>query len=91
MSDHHDYDWVTDDMFDSALESIVDAMSAAEILRITDVYEVLREELNNDVLSVLEQQRDSEQPGEDGTGGQDRESYTDDQDRESYTVGGGGD
>jgi hypothetical protein len=76
VSDHHDYDWVTDDMFDGALESIVDGMSAAEILRITGVYEVLREELNNDVLSVLEEQRDREQPGEDSTGGQDRESYT---------------
>jgi hypothetical protein len=86
VSDHHDYDWVTDDMFDGALESIVDGMSAAEILRITGVYEVLREELNNDVLSVLEEQRDREQPGEDGTSGQDRESYTDDQDRDTYTV-----
>lgn len=58
------YEWVTDDMFDSTLESLVDGMSGAEILRITGVYEVLREELNNDVLSVLEEQRDREQTAE---------------------------
>lgn len=45
-----DYSKMTDDEFNGILKEIVDGMSGAEILAIAGVYEVLREELNNEVL-----------------------------------------
>lgn len=50
----NDYAHVTDDMFDGALESIVDGMAASELLAIPEVYEALREALNNDVLAMFD-------------------------------------
>lgn len=47
------YTKVTDSEFDGVLESIVDAMGAEKILSIRGVYEILREELNDDVLMSL--------------------------------------
>jgi hypothetical protein len=46
-----DYTKMTDDDFDSILESLVKEMTAQEILyNISGCYELIREHLNNDVL-----------------------------------------
>ncbi|NIR28712.1 MAG: hypothetical protein GWN84_05230 [Gammaproteobacteria bacterium] len=60
-----DYEWVTNDMFDGALEALVDGMSAGELLAIPGVAEVLREALNNDVLRHLENAREDSGDGDD--------------------------
>jgi hypothetical protein len=46
-----DYSKMTDEEFDAILLELVEKMSAAEILSYGDVNTILREELNNDVLS----------------------------------------
>jgi hypothetical protein len=56
--DKNDYSWVTDEMFDNALEEIVGEMSAGEILGTPGIREVLGEELNNAVLERLEGERE---------------------------------
>ena len=56
-----DYSWVTDEMFDGALEGIVDGLPASTILRIPGAYEVLSEALNNEVLTRLEESRGEEE------------------------------
>ena len=53
------YAWVTDDMFDAALQEIVNERHA-EILSIPGVYEVLSEHYNNDVLVRLKEARNPE-------------------------------
>ena len=58
MTEGEDYSWVTDEMFEKELEEIVAGMSAAEILGVPGVHEILREELNNDVLERLEEERE---------------------------------
>jgi len=55
------YDWVTQEMFDMALEEIIAQMSAGEILQVSGAYEVFSEELNNEVLSKLELERGYEE------------------------------
>ena len=47
---------MTDNEFDGILESIVDGLTAAQILAIPGIYEVLREELNNDILDTWAEQ-----------------------------------
>lgn len=47
------WDWVTDDMFVGAVESLCDAMGVEQVLTIPGVYELVAEELNNDVLARL--------------------------------------
>jgi len=44
---------VTDDIFDGALETMVDGMNGSRLLSIPGIYEILSEELNNDILSSL--------------------------------------
>lgn len=50
-----DYSKMTDEDFDGILEEIVGEMSAGQILAIADVSTILREELNNEVLSRWEE------------------------------------
>lgn len=45
-----DYSQMTDDEFRETLTKIVGKMSTEEILAIGDIYSVLAEELNNEVL-----------------------------------------
>ena len=56
-----DYSWVTDEMFDEAFEVVVDAYPASLMLRLPGVYDVLKESLNNDVLSWLVESRGEEE------------------------------
>ena len=59
------YDWVTDEMFDEALRAMVAEMSSWSVLDIPGVYELVREELNNDVLALLDEQREEAAEGDD--------------------------
>jgi hypothetical protein len=59
MTERGDYDWVTDEMFDTELVAQVEMLSAAQLVQIEGVYEVLSEALNNDVLAALEEQREA--------------------------------
>jgi hypothetical protein len=52
-----DYDWVTDEMFDFKLTELVEQMSPFDLLQIPGVYEVVVEELHDEVLSALEEER----------------------------------
>jgi hypothetical protein len=44
---------VTTEQFDAELIDLVDGMSGEQLLAIPGIYEILSEELNNDVLSAL--------------------------------------
>lgn len=61
------YDKMTDEEFDTYLESIVDMLTPAQILAIPGVYEALSEELNNEVLDAWAAdhlgERDEEEDG----------------------------
>jgi hypothetical protein len=48
---------ITDDEFDDILHDLVAKMSASTILSYGDVYVILREELNNEVLEVWERRQ----------------------------------
>jgi hypothetical protein len=52
-----DYSWVTDEMFDEALEEICEEMGGRAVLQIPGVQEVVREALNNEALEHLERHR----------------------------------
>ena len=52
------YSWVTDELFQEALDTIVSKMSPHDLMSIPGVDEIVREELNNEVLSVLEEERE---------------------------------
>lgn len=54
-----DYSKMTDEDFDSILDELVTKMSVAEILAVPEVYMALREELNNEVLSVWEERQNA--------------------------------
>lgn len=45
---------ITDEMFDRKLIEILGKMTGAELLSISGVYEVVSEELNNQVIEELE-------------------------------------
>ena len=45
---------MNDSDFDRILETLVGQMTASEILSFGDVYSILREELNNQVLEIWE-------------------------------------
>jgi len=45
-----EYDELTDEEFDEILTEIIDEHSGSSLLAITGVYEVLKEEFNNQVL-----------------------------------------
>ena len=48
------YDWITDEMFNEELENILDSLSATELLAfVPSIYDVLREEFNNDILENI--------------------------------------
>ena len=51
------YEWVTDEMFDEELIAILRDIPSSELLRIPGIYEILKEEFNNEVLSSLENNR----------------------------------
>jgi len=53
-----DYSWVTDEMFDEKLREICET---TDLLSIPGVYEVVREELNNEVLDALAQDRENDE------------------------------
>jgi len=57
-SSPEDYSWVTSEMFDNALEALVDEMTVAELLATPGIREILNEELNNAVLERLEGERE---------------------------------
>lgn len=50
------YDKLTDDEFTNILEMIVGRMTTAELMAIPGIHEILREELNNEVLEMWEEQ-----------------------------------
>ena len=52
-----EYEWVTSEMFDDGLRYVLHKYSVAQLLAVPGAYEVFREELNNEVLEHLEQQR----------------------------------
>ena len=53
-----DYSWGTDEMFDNKLRRIAARLGAEYLLGIPGVYELVREDLNNEVLTKLEEERD---------------------------------
>ncbi len=55
------YDWVTDEMFDAALMEILAGIPLTSLVRVDGVYELLKEEYNNEVLTKLENERGDEQ------------------------------
>jgi hypothetical protein len=58
------YDWVTTEMFDTKLAELLDDLSGYELLAIPGLYEVVSEQLNNDVLEALEAEREENEQGE---------------------------
>ena len=56
-----DYDWVTDEMFDTALMEILAGIPLTSLVRVEGVYELLKEEYNNEVLTKLESERGDEE------------------------------
>jgi hypothetical protein len=55
-----DYSEMTQDDFDRILQDILRNMSAAQILGVPGVAEILMEEFNNEVLARWEQEREPE-------------------------------
>ena len=61
-----DYSQMTDDEFTYIFEELVSGMSTDQILAYGDINMILREELNNEVLSVWESRNpNKEDPEED--------------------------
>jgi len=56
-----DYDWVTDEMFDTALMEILADIPLTSLVTVEGVYELLKEEYNNEVLTKLESERGDEE------------------------------
>jgi hypothetical protein len=57
----HSYDWVTNEMFDEELEKVIEEASASTLIAIPGLYEVVREEFNNEILERLERFRPEEE------------------------------
>lgn len=57
---YKDYSELTNEEFDQILEEIVGGMSSAEILSYGDVYNILAEELNNEVLDRWRAKKEEE-------------------------------
>ena len=53
-----DYSWVTHDIFDAALMEILADMPLISLVRVEGVYEILREEFNDEVLTKLEKEKE---------------------------------
>jgi len=47
------FDWITDEMFNHKLDDLIHRTSMAEILAMGGVYDIIREELNNEVIDHL--------------------------------------
>ena len=60
MAKPADYSWVTQEMFYKKLEELVGEMSVAQLMAMPGFYEIASEELNNDALQALEEERDEE-------------------------------
>lgn len=54
----YDYSKLSDEEFDKILTGLVECMTPAQILAIDGVYELLREELNNEVLTIWEENQE---------------------------------
>jgi hypothetical protein len=54
----NDYSWVTTEMFAKKLEELVGKLSTAELMAMPGFYEIASEELNNEVLKELEDERE---------------------------------
>jgi len=52
------YDDIKDEEFDDLLDDVLNTMSMHEITSISGVYEILKEELNNEVLELWESSQD---------------------------------
>ena len=57
------YDWVTSDMFNEVLETIM-MENTETLLHVPGVFEALSEHFNNEVLQRCEEQRDDPPPHE---------------------------
>ena len=55
-----DYDKMTDADFDRILRDILRAMTGEQLLSISGIYEIVREEYNNDVLTEWENEQSYE-------------------------------
>ena len=60
MIDTDKYSWITNEMFDEALYYLIEGLDAKSMLAIPGVYELVREQFNNDVLAKLEEWREEE-------------------------------
>ena len=49
MIDIDEYSWITNEMFDEALYYLIEGLDAKSMLAIPGVYELVREQFNNDV------------------------------------------
>jgi len=54
-----DYSWVTQEMFDNKLQEIVEC-HAAQVIMIPDVYALLADYYNDEVLELLEEEKEDE-------------------------------
>jgi hypothetical protein len=54
----YDYSKLTEEEFDKILTGVVECMSVNQIMNIPGVYEILREECNNEVLSIWEEEHE---------------------------------
>jgi len=52
-----DYSWVTQEMFDEKLQELVEC-HAWQILMIPDIYTLLVEYYNNEILELLEEEKE---------------------------------
>jgi hypothetical protein len=56
-----DYSSVTQEEFDEKLEEILGRMNVGQLMAIPGFYEIVREELNNEVLEALRPEEDEKQ------------------------------
>jgi len=55
----HEYDWITDEMYDAKLREICHVEGSDFLVtHVTGVYEAVREYFNNDVIQELEDERE---------------------------------
>ena len=52
-----EYEWVTDYVFDNELRKILEGMTGPQVSDIPGVIEIVREQLNNDVLDACTENR----------------------------------
>jgi len=54
---------VSNEVFDKTLENIIDCMTGKELLSIPGIYEILSEELNNNVLEEIAEKEEGDEDG----------------------------